>query len=115
MDTTQTLSQRALSIACQRGIARAQDFRAAWIPPAYLTRLCQLADPEHMEAGHSLAEAARLAPHEVSLEPARVQLPLHALQDIDLFVQQSRLHASESNYTAGDGFSDDLLVEPARA
>jgi hypothetical protein len=34
---------------------------------------------------------------------------------IDLFVQQSRLHASESGYTAGDGFSDDLLVEPARA
>lgn len=73
MDTTQTLRQRALSIARRRRIARAKDFRAAGIPPAYLTRLCQrgklqrqarglyqLADPEPKEAGHSLAEGARL-------------------------------------------------------
>jgi predicted transcriptional regulator of viral defense system len=96
MDTTQTLSQRALSIARQRGIARAQDFRAAGIPPAYLTRLCQrgklqrlarglyqLADPEHMEASHSLAEAARLAPHGV------VSL-LSALQHHELTTQLPR-------------------------
>lgn len=86
MDTSQTLSQRALSIARQRGIARAQDFRAAGIPPVFLTRLCQrgklqrlsrglyrLADPEHKEARHSLAEAAWLAPHGVVSLPTALQ------------------------------------------
>jgi predicted transcriptional regulator of viral defense system len=78
MSAALTHAQRALAIARKKGIARAQDFRNAGIPPSYLTRLCrdgqlqrlarglyQLSDPEHLEAGHTLAEAARLAPHGV--------------------------------------------------
>ncbi len=73
-----TLSERALAIARERGIARARDFRAAGVPPSTLTRLCergdlvrlarglyQLAEPDAVDAAHSLAEAARLAPHGV--------------------------------------------------
>lgn len=72
------LAKRALDIARRHGIARAQDFRAAGIPPAYLSRLAkqgrlvrlgrglyQLADYAGADAGHDLAEAARLIPHGV--------------------------------------------------
>ncbi|MFZ1989989.1 MAG: type IV toxin-antitoxin system AbiEi family antitoxin domain-containing protein [Alphaproteobacteria bacterium] len=73
-----SLAERALEIARLHGIARAQDFRAAGIPPAYLTRLAkqgrltrlgrglyQLADLSGSDASHDLAEAARLIPHGV--------------------------------------------------
>lgn len=59
-------------------MARARDFREAGIPPASIARLCeqgqlvrlarglyQTADAEDMDAAHSLAEAARLAPYGV--------------------------------------------------
>jgi predicted transcriptional regulator of viral defense system len=78
MAAEETLTDKALNIARKRGIARAKDFRDAGIPPSYLTRLCrqgrldrlarglyQLANPEHLDASHSLAEAARLVPHGV--------------------------------------------------
>lgn len=78
MAKTLTLMEKAIAIARERGIARAKDFREAGIPPAHLTRLCQqgrlerlarglyqLANPDHMDAAHNLAEAARLAPHGV--------------------------------------------------
>ena len=84
------LAERALEIARQRGIARAQDFRVAGIPPSYLTRLAkqgklvrlgrglyQLADFPGSSADHDLAEAARVIPHGVvSLVSA---LRLHGL------------------------------------
>lgn len=73
--TQETLKDRALSIARERGIARARDFDAAGVPRAYLRRLqdqgflvrmgrglYQLADAEWSES-HSLAEAARAVPH----------------------------------------------------
>ena len=72
-----TLKDRALTIARERGIARARDFDAAGVPRAYLGRLLdesllvrtgrglyQLADTEWSES-HSLAEAARAVPHGV--------------------------------------------------
>ncbi len=72
------LVERALKIARQRGIARAQDFRAGGIPASYLTRLSkqgrlvrlgrglyQLTDAPGSHAAHDLAEAARLMPHGV--------------------------------------------------
>ncbi len=78
MNVAGTLSDQALAVARSRGIARARDFREAGIPPASIARLCeqgqlvrlarglyQLADAEDMDAAHSLAEAARLAPHGV--------------------------------------------------
>jgi predicted transcriptional regulator of viral defense system len=78
MSWSSNLTDQALAIARERGIARAQDFRTAGIPPSYLTRLVergllvrlarglyQLAEPEEFHAAHSLAEAARLAPHGV--------------------------------------------------
>jgi len=73
--TQGTLKDRALTIARERGIARARDFDAAGVPRAYLRRLqdqgllvrtgrglYQLADAEWSES-HSLAEAARAVPH----------------------------------------------------
>ncbi len=78
MATAPLLTDQALAIARARGVARAQDFRDAGIPPSYLTRLCeqgqlvrlarglyQLAEPEEFHAAHSLAETARRAPHGV--------------------------------------------------
>jgi predicted transcriptional regulator of viral defense system len=75
MDKSLSLSERALDVARERGMARARDFRDAGVPPSYLTRLCeqgkltrlarglyQLADTEEITASQSLAEAARLAP-----------------------------------------------------
>ena len=68
-------AHRALALAKERGIARARDFEAAGIPLVYLKRLCddgrliqlarglyQLPDLAGSDAGHSLAEAARLMP-----------------------------------------------------
>ncbi|WP_287459244.1 type IV toxin-antitoxin system AbiEi family antitoxin domain-containing protein [Sphingomonas sp.] len=76
MNVAAPLSNQAIAIARSRGIARARDFREAGIPPASIARLCeqgrlvrlarglyQLADAEDMDTAHSLAEAARLAPH----------------------------------------------------
>lgn len=78
MPSVETLADRAIAIARSRGIARARDFREAGISPASIARLCeqgqlvrlarglyQLADAEDIDAAHSLAEAARLAPHGV--------------------------------------------------
>ncbi|MDF1627996.1 MAG: type IV toxin-antitoxin system AbiEi family antitoxin domain-containing protein [Parvibaculaceae bacterium] len=75
--TQGTLKDRALTIARERGIARARDFDAAGVPRAYLRRLqdqgllvrtgrglYQLTDAEWSES-HSLAEAARAVPHGV--------------------------------------------------
>ena len=72
-----TLKDRAITIARERGIARARDFDAAGVPRAYLRRLqdegllvrmgrglYQLADAQWSES-HSLAEAARVVPHGV--------------------------------------------------
>ena len=72
-----TLKDRAITVARERGIARARDFDAACIPRAYLRRLqdegflvrigrglYQLADAQWSES-HSLAEAARAVPHGV--------------------------------------------------
>ncbi|WP_199902618.1 type IV toxin-antitoxin system AbiEi family antitoxin domain-containing protein [Azospirillum sp. B4] len=69
------LKDRALTIAKERGIARARDFDAAGVPRATLRRLqdqgllvrmgrglYQLANVES-SASHSLAEAARAVPH----------------------------------------------------
>lgn len=69
------LKDRALSLAKERGIARARDFDAAGVPRAYLRRLqdqgllvrmgrglYQLADME-ISPSHSLAEAAQAVPH----------------------------------------------------
>jgi len=81
--TTQgTLKDRAITVARERGIARARDFDAAGVPRAYLRRLrdegllvrmgrglYQLADAEWSEA-HSLAEAARAVPHGVICLPS---------------------------------------------
>lgn len=71
----ETLKARALSLAKERGIARARDFDAAGVPRATLRRLqdqgllvrmgrglYQLADMESSPS-HSLAEAARAVPH----------------------------------------------------
>ena len=73
--TQGTLKDRALTIARERGIARARDFDAGGVPRAYLRRLqdqgllvrmglglYQLADAEWSES-HSLAEASRTVPH----------------------------------------------------
>lgn len=78
MELAGTLSDQAIAFARWRGIARARDFREAGIPPAIIARLCeqgqlvrlarglyQLADADDIDAAHSLAEAARLAPHGV--------------------------------------------------
>ncbi|WP_337847860.1 type IV toxin-antitoxin system AbiEi family antitoxin domain-containing protein [Sphingomonas sp.] len=78
MESIGTLSDQAIILARSRGIARARDFREAGIPPASIARLCergllvrlarglyQLADTDDIDAAHSLAEAARLAPHGV--------------------------------------------------
>lgn len=75
---TESLSSRALSLAKERGIARARDFKAAGIPLVYLRRLCdeghliqlsrglyQIPDLAGSDAAHSLAEAARLMPRGV--------------------------------------------------
>lgn len=74
----ESLSSRALSLAKERGIARARDFKAAGIPLVYLRRLCdeghliqlsrglyQIPDLAGSDAAHSLAEAARLMPRGV--------------------------------------------------
>ena len=71
------LKARALTIAKERGIARARDFDGAGIPRVYLRRLqddgllirtgrglYQLANSD-VTAAHSLAEAARAVPHGV--------------------------------------------------
>ena len=76
-NTQATLKDRAITVARERGIARARDFDAAGIPRAYLQRLqdegllmrmgrglYQLADAEWSES-HSLAETARAVPHGV--------------------------------------------------
>lgn len=78
MPPVESLSDRAIAIARSRGIARARDFLEAGISPASIARLCeqgqlvrlarglyQLADADDIDAAHSLAEAARLAPHGV--------------------------------------------------
>lgn len=78
METIGTRSDQAIAIARSRGIARARDFVEAGISPGSIARLCeqgqlvrlarglyQLTDAENMDAAHSLAEAARLAPHGV--------------------------------------------------
>lgn len=74
----ESLSSRALSLAKERGIARARDFQAAGIPLVYLRRLCdegrliqlsrglyQIPDLAGSDAAHSLAEATRLMPRGV--------------------------------------------------
>lgn len=71
----ETLKERALAIAREQGVVRAQDFASAGVPRTYLGRLrdeglllrlgrglYQLPDREWTEA-HSLAEAARTVPH----------------------------------------------------
>jgi predicted transcriptional regulator of viral defense system len=78
MATLMNYRERALGLVRARGIARAQDFRAAGIPLVYLKRmtdagdLVRLArglyqDPEHVgeDIAHDLAEAARLVPNGV--------------------------------------------------
>ena len=73
--TRETLMDRAVTVARERGIARARDFEAAGIPRTYLRRLqdkgllrrtgrglYQLADAEWSES-HNLAEVARTVPH----------------------------------------------------
>lgn len=73
----ETLMDRALAIARERGIARTRDFDAAGVPRVYLRRLqeqgllvrmgrglYQLADADWSES-HSLAEVARAVPHGV--------------------------------------------------
>lgn len=72
---TSSISERAVALARERGIARARDFRAAGIPLVYLKRLCdegrllqlgrglyQVPDLAGTDASHSLAEVARLVP-----------------------------------------------------
>src|SRR5262249_47636436 len=74
----ESLADRALALAKERGIARARDFEAAGIPLIYLKRLCddgrlvqlgrglyQLPDLAGTDAAHTLAEAARLMPRGV--------------------------------------------------
>ncbi|MFN4281588.1 MAG: type IV toxin-antitoxin system AbiEi family antitoxin domain-containing protein [Alphaproteobacteria bacterium] len=71
-------ADRALTLAKERGIARARDFQAAGIPLVYLKRLCndgrliqlarglyQIPDLAGTDAAHSLAEAVRLMPRGV--------------------------------------------------
>ncbi|MDE1172751.1 MAG: type IV toxin-antitoxin system AbiEi family antitoxin domain-containing protein [Parvibaculaceae bacterium] len=71
----ESLKDRALTLAKERGIARSRDFDAAGVPRATLRRLqdqgllvrmgrglYQLADMESSPS-HSLAEAARAVPH----------------------------------------------------
>ncbi|WP_449328153.1 type IV toxin-antitoxin system AbiEi family antitoxin domain-containing protein [Sphingopyxis sp. 550A] len=78
MKVGEPLSNRAIALARSRGIARARDFREAGIAPSIVKRLCeqgqlvrlarglyQMADTDDVNAMHSLAEAARLAPHGV--------------------------------------------------
>ena len=78
VETDNSPVEKALSVARQQGIARARDFAAAGIPPVYIRRLCdegrlvrlgrglyQLPDLAGAEAGHDLAEAARLVPRGV--------------------------------------------------
>lgn len=78
MNAAPTLSDRAIALARSRGMVRARDFREAGIPPSSIARLYeqgrlarlarglyQLADTEVIDTAHSLAEAARLAPHGV--------------------------------------------------
>jgi predicted transcriptional regulator of viral defense system len=68
--------ERALSLAHDRGIARARDFKAAGIPLIYLKRLTDSGelvrlgrglyqDPERVgeDIAHNLAEAARAVPN----------------------------------------------------
>jgi predicted transcriptional regulator of viral defense system len=70
--------ERALNLVRARGIARAQDFKAAGIPLVYLKRMTEAGDivrlgrglyqdPEHVgeHVAHDLAEAARLVPNGV--------------------------------------------------
>jgi predicted transcriptional regulator of viral defense system len=77
MDGETSTKDRALALARTKGVARARDFAAAGIAPAYLKRLTaegrlvrlgrglyQLADAE-FAAAHSLAEATRAVPHGV--------------------------------------------------
>lgn len=69
---------KALRVARSYGMARARDFQAAGIPPAYLKRmtdagelirlgrgLYQTPDQMGQDIEHDLAEAARLVPHGV--------------------------------------------------
>ncbi len=78
MVDSSTLTERALEIARNRGIARARDFQAAGIPRTYLSRLCeqgrlvklgrglyQSADFTKFHAAHDLAQTALLAPRGV--------------------------------------------------
>lgn len=77
-DVIASLTDRALALAQERGIARARDFHAAGIPLAYLSRLrnqglliqlsrglYQIPELTGSDAAHSLAEAARLMPRGV--------------------------------------------------
>jgi predicted transcriptional regulator of viral defense system len=67
--------ERALALVRERGIARARDFSAAGIPPAYLKRMTDAGELEQLGRGlyqdpervgehieHSLAEAVRRVP-----------------------------------------------------
>ena len=74
----ESLAERALALAKERGIARARDFQDAGIPLVYLQRLrdqgrlvqlgrglYQLPELVASDAAHTLAEAARLMPRGV--------------------------------------------------
>jgi len=74
----ESLADRALALAEERGMARARDFEAAGIPLVYLKRLCddgrliklarglyQIPNLAGTDASHSLAEATRLMPRGV--------------------------------------------------
>lgn len=74
-DQDSPIIARALAVAEQRGIARARDFVAAGIAPAYVSKLCaegrlmrlgrglyQLPEAAGSDANHNLAEAARMVP-----------------------------------------------------
>jgi predicted transcriptional regulator of viral defense system len=73
-----TYRERALSLVRERGMARAQEFKAAGIPLVYLKRMTEAGDlvrlgrglyqdSEHVgeDVDHDLAEAARLVPNGV--------------------------------------------------
>jgi predicted transcriptional regulator of viral defense system len=73
-----TYRERALSLVRARGMARAQEFKAAGIPLVYLKRMTEAGDlvrlgrglyqdSEHVgeDVDHDLAEAARLVPNGV--------------------------------------------------
>jgi predicted transcriptional regulator of viral defense system len=78
MDALGPRSDQAIALVRSRGMARARDFREAGIPPSIVARLhqqgrlvrlarglYQLAEIDTIDAAHTLALAARLAPHGV--------------------------------------------------